>query len=79
MSLKQYLKALRAINDLTQENLAVLLDMTVSSYNRKENGKRDFTIKEAIALSSIFEKSVEEIFDICSLGNNVDKLTEVIK
>ena len=34
----QYLKSLRALENLSQEQMATLLDISVQSYNKKENG-----------------------------------------
>jgi putative transcriptional regulator len=62
MSVNLYLKSLRVRNQLTQLDVAIKLNLTVSAYNRKENGKRDFTLTEALAISDIFEKPIEEIF-----------------
>jgi putative transcriptional regulator len=62
MSVNLYLKSLRVRNQLTQLDVAIKLNLTVSAYNRKENGKRDFTLTEALAISGIFEKPIEEIF-----------------
>ncbi|MFW8665983.1 helix-turn-helix transcriptional regulator [Enterococcus entomosocium] len=40
------LKALRAERGMTQKDMAEVLDMNVDTYRKKENGKRDFTLKE---------------------------------
>ena len=56
------LKLLRCSHDLSQADMADILGITTSSYNRKENGKQPFLLNEAIKISSIFNKSVEEIF-----------------
>lgn len=40
------LKALRAERGMTQKDMAEVLNMNVDTYRKKENGKRDFTLKE---------------------------------
>jgi transcriptional regulator with XRE-family HTH domain len=40
------LKALRAERGMTQKDMAEALEMNVDTYRKKENGKRDFTLKE---------------------------------
>lgn len=40
------LKAFRAGNGITQKEMADIMDINPSSYNQKENGKRNFTAIE---------------------------------
>lgn len=56
------LKSLRAKDQLKQEDVANLLGISETTYNRKENGINDFTIKEAIKLGEIFSVYPGEIF-----------------
>jgi putative transcriptional regulator len=56
------LKALRAKHDLSQEEIGELIGMTVTTYNRKENGLREFTLSEAGKLSDLFGVKIEQIF-----------------
>lgn len=56
------LKAARAELGLTQMQLADLIEMPISTYQRKEKGKSEFTINEAIKIAVILNKKVEEIF-----------------
>ena len=58
----QNIKALRVSRDLRQEDLAKILGISLNSYNNKENGKRDFSLKEAKSLAELFGYSIEEIF-----------------
>lgn len=58
----QNIKALRVSNNLKQEDLAKFLGISLNSYNNKENGKRDFSLKEANSLAELFGYSIEEIF-----------------
>ena len=56
------LKGLMTEKDVTQQELAKKLKMSVSTLNFKINGKSDFTIKEARKISLLLEKPMEEIF-----------------
>lgn len=56
------LKALRIKNQLKQQDVAKLLGISETTYNRKENGVNEFTISEAIQLGNIFNISPGEIF-----------------
>ncbi|MEG2380025.1 MAG: helix-turn-helix transcriptional regulator [Bacilli bacterium] len=61
--MKNYtLKSLRARRGLRQRDLAELLDIPITTYSSKENGKRKFTVEEAIILSDIFKCDIREIF-----------------
>lgn len=56
------LKSLRAAQDITQRNMAELINVSVPTYNRKELGIRAFTLEESMKIADFFGKSVEEIF-----------------
>jgi DNA-binding XRE family transcriptional regulator len=56
------LKALRVKQQLKQQQVAELLGIAETTYNRKENGFSEFTIKEAIKLGEIFSINPGEIF-----------------
>ncbi|ACD23062.1 DUF739 family protein [Clostridium botulinum] len=58
------LKGLMVENSITQQNLAKILDISISTLNFKINGKSDFTIMEAKKVSRILNKSIEEVFNI---------------
>lgn len=57
-----YLKSLRALEGLSQEKIAILLDISLQSYNKKENGKVDFTARELKQLSEFFGVPMEKFF-----------------
>ena len=57
------LKGLMVENTITQQDLAKVLDISISTLNFKINGKSDFTIMEAKKVSRILNKSMEEIFN----------------
>lgn len=47
---------------LTQADMSKKLGIALSTYNKKEMGKWDFTLKEAIQLMNIFNCKFEDIF-----------------
>jgi len=56
------LKSLRVMHDLTQEELAEILEMHEVTYNRKEKGLSKFYLDEAKKISNYFGESIETIF-----------------
>lgn len=62
MRANSVLKSLRALNNLTQGDMAATLNISVQTYNRKELGQRDFTLQESKIIADMFNKSIEEIF-----------------
>lgn len=57
------LRGLMAENKITQRKLASELDLNITTLNFKLNGKTDFTLSEAMKISTIFNnKPIEEIF-----------------
>lgn len=49
------LKGLRAERGLTQVDMAKLLGMNPVTYRKKENGERDFTLKEVAKAQEVLE------------------------
>ena len=58
------LKSKRVLFDLTQEEIAKELGITIKSYNAKENGKREFTLDEAKKISNLLELNLNEVNDL---------------
>ncbi|MDR2698848.1 MAG: helix-turn-helix transcriptional regulator [Candidatus Methanoplasma sp.] len=56
------LRVLRAIKNITQEELADALDVSRQTIIAIENGKYDPSLKLAFKISNFFGKSIEEIF-----------------
>lgn len=56
------LKSLRAKKDLKQSDIAKVLNISNNSYCEKENGKRQFKVKEAIILSDFLGVDIKDIF-----------------
>ena len=62
---KKYLtniKFLLKTNQIEQKELAKLIGLKVTTMNMKLIGNRRITLEEAIKISKVFDKSVEEIF-----------------
>lgn len=53
---------LRKLNNVTQQELADYLKITLKTYSKKEQGISKFTSDEMFALSVYFKKSLEDIF-----------------
>ncbi|ABR33790.1 helix-turn-helix transcriptional regulator [Clostridium beijerinckii] len=55
------LKGKRALNGLTQKNIAEMIGVSEKTYNHKEAGKIKFKVDEIILLSSVFNLNISEI------------------
>lgn len=65
----------RKIHDLTQKDVAKMLNMSDTSYSLKETGKQEFRLSEAKFLADYFGTSVDEIF----FNESVNiKFTEIV-
>lgn len=58
------LRDLREDKDLTQKQLAHLLNMSQTGYNQYEIGKNDIPTKILIELSKIYNTSVDYILEL---------------
>lgn len=61
--MKNKLKELRADRNMTQADLADLLDVSRQTVNAIEKGKFDPSLPLAFKLSKLFGLQIEEIFD----------------
>lgn len=61
--MKNKIKVLRAERDMTQANLADLLEVSRQTINAIEKGKFDPSLPLAFKMSKLFELAIEEIFD----------------
>jgi putative transcriptional regulator len=57
------LKVLRAVNDWSQAELAMHLDVSRQAVNAIETGKHDPSLPLAFRIARLFGLSIEEIFD----------------
>lgn len=60
--MKNRLKVLRAENDLTQANLAVILGVSRQTVNAIEKGKFDPSLPLAFKIAHLFQQPIESIF-----------------
>lgn len=60
--MNRFLKSLRVQLGDTQQIVANYLNISVNTYNFKENGKYKFTLEEAHKLSIRYKKTIEDIF-----------------
>ena len=58
------LKSKRILFNLTQEEIAKELGITVKSYNLKENSKREFTLYEPKKIIDLLKLNLKEVNDI---------------
>lgn len=73
------LKALRAREGISQKLMAEKLDISLQSYNQKENGIRGFTEKEINTILQLFGGSYEQIFFAPEVrANKTDSLLSCI-
>lgn len=67
------IKSERARLGYNQQFVADKLGISKSTYNLKENGKREFTETEMRILSTIFKKSLDELFFNSKVNTNETK------
>lgn len=68
------LKAHRAMKGYNQNDMAKILRISVTSYNKKENGRIEFTLNEAKILADYFGVSIEGLFfsdKVPEIGTNI--------
>lgn len=55
-------KQIRENIGISQKAMAKHLDLSRAGYYKKEKGDTEFTVKEAIIISKLFNKKIEDIF-----------------
>lgn len=67
-----FIRSLRSYKKLTQSEMAKILNLSVVSYNKKENGKVAFTLEEIKTLSEYFKVPIEIFFkeEVFELNTN---------
>ena len=63
VGVKNKLKVLRAMNDWSQADLALRLDVSRQAVNAIETGKHDPSLPLVFRISRLFAMPIEEIFD----------------
>ena len=64
-SYQQILRELREDRDLTQADVAVLLNTTQQMYSRYENGTCELPIRHLITLCGVYHVSADFILGLC--------------
>ena len=61
--MKNKLKVLRAMNDWSQAELALRLDVSCQAVNAIETGKHDPSLPLAFRIARLFDMPIHDIFD----------------
>ena len=56
------LKSIREQKNYTINDMAAIIDKSPCNYFKKENGEVKFTVSEALKISKVLKKRVEDIF-----------------
>lgn len=72
------MKFYRQKNNLTQEQIAKKLGISVSAYNMIENGNRGISLLRAKQLEKILNVSIDEIFFDNRFHNKQNKKTKEV-
>ena len=73
------LKRLRKEKELTQRQVATILNMHRSNYSKVENGERELSIESIITLADFFEMTVDELVrDPKTIQSNESQLNELL-
>lgn len=59
------LKMYRLFKGATQQCMANLLNVSLTTYNSKETGKTGFTLEEAKIVADFFNTSIDSLFFSC--------------
>lgn len=63
----QRIRDLREDNDLTQQQIAKLLNVSQSTYSRYENGELDIPMQTVIKLAHHYNTSVDYLVDMTNI------------
>ena len=72
------IKKARLEKNLTQEDFAEKLDLSVSFICQVESGKKKFNLKRLVEVSTILEKPINYFIDGYEVQDN-DEITQIIK
>lgn len=73
MKYSQRLRDLREDRDLSQEEVAKILNTTQSYYAQYENGKRELPFSRAIELAKFYNVSLDYLAGIISIPERLDR------
>lgn len=69
---------LRTEKDLSQEQFAELINISISSYRNKENGNVEFRLSEMFRIARFFGRNVDDIFLDPNSTENADMFKKYI-
>lgn len=70
------LKVARVAKNMTQEDVARLLGITLATYNRKELGNVDFKRREVLSLSKVLNLSLKDVNNIFFNGELTERISD---
>lgn len=65
----QRIRDLREDNDLTQQQIATLLNISQSTYSRYENGELEIPIQTLIKLANYYNTSIDYLVNLTDIKN----------
>ncbi|WP_430599745.1 hypothetical protein IGJ26_003213 [Enterococcus sp. AZ095a] len=65
----QRIRDLREDNDLTQHQIATLLNISQSTYSRYENGELEIPIQTLIKLANHYDTSIDYLVNMTDIKN----------
>lgn len=65
----QRIRDMREDNDLTQCQVATLLNVSQSTYSRYENGELDIPIQMLIKLANYYDTSIDYLVNLTDIKN----------
>ena len=76
-SISQNVQKYRRLNNMTQKELAGLLNLSVQYYIQLERGKHKFTIDKLVQICEIFHIGIEKLVEVnLATDTSSDDLTE---
>lgn len=69
----QRIRNLREDNDLTQEQLAKLLNVSQATYSRYEQGELDIPIQSLIRLALYYSTSIDYLVNLTNIKTPYDR------
>ena len=81
----EHIKKKREIMGLTQEKLAEIMDISITTISRLENGQQCMSVKNLIKLSKVLQIDVADLFssykfsDSISLKAEDEQIIEILK
>lgn len=76
ISMRHYkLYTIRREKGILQRDVAKFLGIHQQTYHQKENGKRDFTLKEVRLLAKYFDCTLDDLFGDGEVRSNEEQIT----